>query len=727
MKRILLTLIDTIDRGTIACNKKNVLGLVTSWLHSDRIQVEQYNVEFREREVWADTAIRTTNTCVKSRYSPYQFGLQNSIPEFRKEPMFIQNKIPKADCNNPCLERFGRTGEPRECVGLHLEGQRIRSTRLPERELVTGKRFLSTLKEKESTPQTQRGVLPEELQALGAAGKGSKSTHIKHTVKQMVGVAYSNSIGGGTNAGPDGLGESLSTSISRLDTLWKMKDNTKVYGLWKLVADINMWITAYKKLAPNPGSMTKGGAGGTIDGISLKTLKALRDQVISEEFRFAKNRVHIPKGEHRVKSLGSPEFQDRCIQEVVRTILQAIYEPHLSDNSHGFQSSRSQHTCLTQVQRDFTGTVWYIEGDISKSFDSIHHGVIMKILKRRIQDHKFLNLVQKGLQNWQAPSSGKAEWTIAATPQTGICTPLICNIVLHELDMFILRLKRIVDTGKTKRVNPEYATLKTLIQKSHTLGDRYDIRKHFKQRRLLPYTQPGSLSMLRIHSVRFHENFLIGIDGPHLLAKRIQHLVSRFLEVGYKLKESQHKTVISKATDKIPFLGYLINHAPLRTFTYQRTYAGNKRRIEISRAGNIRLLVDTRKVISHLAEKRFCDNRGEPLPNFNYLSYPQSFTVSRCASLLRLIDNYYQLADNRRAVLSRISYIVRYSLAKMFAAKFRVHSKAIIFKKGGKDLSKPLLKSSTVASCDEQLIECKNKSGGDLRNTLIYPLPNIMK
>lgn len=594
---------------------------------------------------------------------------------------------------------FGKNGEPRLQAGLPGEGQRISSTRLLERDLVTGKRHLSL---------TQRCWV-----RVVAAGKGSKSGNVEI---KPAGPAYLTRTLASKSKGSDELGVNPSTSVERLRTLWKLESADKAYGLIKIMAQIDLWIAAYKKLSPNPGSMTPGGDGGTIDGTSMLTLEKLRDKVADSTYQFARTRrVNIPKPKGGVRSLGIPEFRDRLVQECIRSILESIYEPHFSQYSHGFRPGRSQHTCLRQIRRDFRGTVWYIEGDISKCFESISHQVIERLLRKKIKDSKFLKLIRTGLVSRILLPSGKVEWSLAGTPQGGICSPLFSNIVLDQLDKFMVRLQRIINRGSQKKVNPEYSRLKGLIEKYKKKGaDRKEIRRVRKLRNRIPYSDPLSPGYLRVHYTRYADDFLIGIDGSKALAERIRRLVSRFLQHSLQLELNKEKTVITKSNGKVQFLGYLINHGPKRTFTYIRSWGGHKRSVKINRGGNIRLLVDTRKVVQKLANKGFCDKRGEALPNFRYLADTQSFTIGRAASLVRGIDNYYCLANNRRKSTSRFSYIVRHSIAKMFAAKYRVHSKTSIFKRAGKDLSKPLQSVQSVGSTDIQRMREAKAAGGKL-------------
>ncbi len=204
--------------------------------------------------------------------------------------------------------------------------------------------------------------------------------------------------------------------------------------LYRYLLREDIYLTAYKNLYANDGAATKGTDDDTADGFGetyvAETIEALRTLTYQPK---PVRRTYIPKRNGKLRPLGVPSFRDKLVQDAIRQILEAIYEPVFSGVSHGFRPNRSCHTALNAMRYGFNGVTWFIEGDIKGCFDNIDHKVLLGILAEKIKDSKFINLIgaflKAGyLEDWNYHS------TYSGTPQGGILSPILANIYLNELD-----------------------------------------------------------------------------------------------------------------------------------------------------------------------------------------------------------------------------------------------------------------------------------------------------
>ena len=173
----------------------------------------------------------------------------------------------------------------------------------------------------------------------------------------------------------------------------------KFERLYRILFNEEMFYVAYQRIYAKEGNMTKGSDGQTIDNMSLKRIEKLIDTLKDETYQpQPSKRVYIPKKNGKKRPLGVPTFNDKLIQEVVRMVLEAIYEGNFEYTSHGFRPNRSCHTALTHIQKEFNGAKWFVEGDIKGFFDNLNHDWIMKFISSRITDNSVLRLVEKMLK-----------------------------------------------------------------------------------------------------------------------------------------------------------------------------------------------------------------------------------------------------------------------------------------------------------------------------------------
>src|SRR5215469_13634736 len=203
--------------------------------------------------------------------------------------------------------------------------------------------------------------------------------------------------------------------------------------VYKLLYDRDLYLMAYGKIYGNKGAMTHGVTDETPDGMSLTKIDAIIEALRYERYQWLPaRRVSIPKKNGKKRPLGMPVWSDKLLQEVIRLILEAYFEPQWSSHSHGFRPGRGPHTALREIYHQWTGTAWFIEGDISQCFDKLDHELLLKEVSERIHDGRFNNLLRELLD-----AGYMEEWdfnqTLSGVPQGGIVSPILSNILLNKL------------------------------------------------------------------------------------------------------------------------------------------------------------------------------------------------------------------------------------------------------------------------------------------------------
>lgn len=343
----------------------------------------------------------------------------------------------------------------------------------------------------------------------------------------------------------------------------------KYERLYRYLFSEEMFAVAYQRIYAKQGNMTPGTDGKTIDEMSLERIERLIVSLKDESYQpHPARRVYIPKKNGKKRPLGIPSFEDKLVQEVVRLLLEAIYEGHFEGSSHGFRPHRSCHTALGMIQKSFAGAKWFIEGDIKGFFDNIDHNVLINILRERISDERFLRLIRKFL-NAGYVEDWKYNKTYSGTPQGGIISPVLANIYLDKFDKYIKEYAAKFRKGDRRSINPEYWRLNNkknwLKQKLQKTSDEqmrksylYEIAQLSKQMLSTPHKDAMDADFRRMQYVRYADDFLISVIGNKAECETIKADITQFMREQLKLELSDEKTLITHAQDKAKFLGYEI-------------------------------------------------------------------------------------------------------------------------------------------------------------------------
>jgi group II intron reverse transcriptase/maturase len=424
----------------------------------------------------------------------------------------------------------------------------------------------------------------------------------------------------------------------------------------------DLYLTAYGKIARNSGAMTPGTTPETADGMNLDKIQAIIDLLRQERYRWTPvRRVYIEKkNSTKKRPLGVPTWSDKLLQEVVRLILEAYYEPQFSPASHGFRPERGCHTALRDIYHTWIGTAWFMEGDITGCFDNIDHSVLLSILGESIHDNRFLRLVEGLLK-----AGYLEEWrygeTLSGTPQGGIVSPVLANIYLDRLDRFVMEtLIPQFTLGERRKASVGYTALGHALGDARRKGDRGAIRRIEQVRREVPSVEPNDAHYRRLRYIRYADDFLLGFAGPKAEAEAITDSLRQFLRNSLRLELSEAKTKITHArTEAASFLGY-----SLRTAQSAHKLTRGKRSVN----GNIGLFVPP-GVVQDRA-RRYMRN-GKPVHRQELSNDAVLSIVRQYEWEYRGVVQYYRLAQNLH-VFARLKWVMETSLTKTLASKLRV-------------------------------------------------------
>jgi group II intron reverse transcriptase/maturase len=453
------------------------------------------------------------------------------------------------------------------------------------------------------------------------------------------------------------------------------KNLEKVY---RMICCEELYLLAYQKLYANMGALTPGvDPKDTIDGMSLDTIHAIIHELKNRQYVWKPaRRIYILKQDGRSKRpLGVPGWKDKMVQEVIRMVLEAYYEPQFSSRSHGFRPNKGCHTALREVKCEWTGVQWFIEGDIKGCFDNLDHTVILDILRRKIDDKNFLKLL-KGMLEAGYMEDWKYHKTYSGTPQGGIVSPLLANIVLHELDSHVEKaLIPRFTRGKTRKRDSTYMQMANQAVKARKAGNYREAKRLHKIYSTHPTQRYNDPEFRRLKYVRYADDFLLGFIGTKAEAKAIKAEIGEFLRKEVNLEMSKDKTLVTHASDGTArFLNYEIRAR--RSQEKSRTERCGRWTTRRNYVGQIELKVpmDVVKQWKRKVSKKGIIHRVELVNNsdFDIISLYESQTQG--------VINYYCLAQNVVREMWKLRSCYQESLIKTLAAKHKEDAAKIIKK-----------------------------------------------
>jgi group II intron reverse transcriptase/maturase len=329
-------------------------------------------------------------------------------------------------------------------------------------------------------------------------------------------------------------------------------------GVYRQLFRRDLYLRAYGRIYRNAGAMTPGVTEETVDAMSLAKIDRIIDVLRRETYRWSPaKRTYVPKKNGKRRPLGLPTWSDKLVQEALRLLFEAYYEPQFSDLSHGFRQGRGCHTALQDITRRWRGVKWFIEGDIKGCYDNIDHQVLLSILAEDIHDNRLLRLISNMLKAGYLEAWRYNE-TLSGTPQGSIVSPILANVYLHRLDRFVEKtLLPTFNRGDRRRTNPTYKSLLNAARRAGDKGDHKTAKCLRRQAQTMSSRDPTDPDFRRLWYVRYADDTLLGFSGPRSEAEETKRRLSTFLRDELRLELSAEKTLITHArTRAARFLGF---------------------------------------------------------------------------------------------------------------------------------------------------------------------------
>ena len=428
--------------------------------------------------------------------------------------------------------------------------------------------------------------------------------------------------------------------------------------LYRLLYQRQWLDTALDAIRSNKGFTTPGSNGVRGSDLDDQRLNKLAEQLRTGTYQPTPvRRVFIPKRNGKLRPLGLPSAEDKVVQSAIKLILEPIYEQSFRNCSHGFRPQRSCHTALRASLLQRTPT-WTIEGDLQSYFDTIDHGVLLTVLRKKIADERLIELIRKFLkagylhqQHWYPTWSG--------SPQGGVLSPLLANVLLHEFDQYVedtLGANQPKGREYTDH-NPAYNRINLkLNRRSHRLRRETNPEKRAKllaeiqdlarQRSHTPSMRP----VRRLSYIRYADDWTLALHGYSKdEARALKAHLADWLTTQLKLTLSPDKTVITHWTDRVSFLGF-----ELRGIRSRTNGVAKPPRLIISPAAEQRV----RHTIAKLT-RRTSIEPGDMIPALNLV--------------LRGWMNYYCYATNPHRVFARVLHHAFWCLVRYLNKRAKQH------------------------------------------------------
>jgi group II intron reverse transcriptase/maturase len=506
----------------------------------------------------------------------------------------------------------------------------------------------------------------------------------------------------------------IKTKAEPLNKLVHRNQNTKQmnYKLHHLLHDPFIYINAYSKISKNKGALSKGVIKDedVMQSFSLEKAQHIANKIKKNKHRWKDvRRVWIKKpGKNTFRPIDTPTQEDRIIQEAIRGILEAIFEPEFKEfemnngfraTNYGFRPHKSTWDAIENIKYKGQRAIYAIEGDIKGAYNNIDHKLMMSFLSKRIKDKKFLQLIYELLKSGIMDKDGLRKHTLKGTPQGGIVSPILFNIYMFSFDKFIYEnyVKPSTETKYKPKINKQHKNLgyqiKTLLTKWKKSNKSKEAKENYltplkqlqKQRLSTPSKDIHTLPHTA-HYFRYADDWVLLITCDKTKSLKVKEEIKQWLQTNLRLELDETKTILSKLINGFQFLGYSIKMTTpkqnKKTYVLSTIHQKTTRVLKRTTSRKITVTPDKKRLLSRLVERQFCEAHNHfPTGKPAWTVLDEFEIVLKYRQTMIGLSNYYKHCDCDR-MLNYTSYILQYSCAKTLARRKKKTLKQIFCQYG---------------------------------------------